>query len=138
MDWITDRIAIGNIEDAMDADGLQAAGITAVLGLNGFPHAPKNSRFRWVILTLIDGPGNSIEEVRTAVLTLRDLCRSEKVMVHCAEGLSRSAFVVACYLSEQHSTSLDAAVAKIQQGRPRVQIDAALLGMLDEHGRLSV
>ncbi len=35
MDWITDRIAIGIIDDAMETDALRVAGITGVLYLNG-------------------------------------------------------------------------------------------------------
>lgn len=35
MDWITDRIAIGNYLDAQDRTLLQAEGVRAVLSLDG-------------------------------------------------------------------------------------------------------
>ena len=130
MDWITDRIAIGNIEDAMNTAALRAAGVTGVLCLNGFPHTPRMHGFAWKNVTLIDGPGNSLDDLHAAVSGLEELCRSHKVMVHCAEGLSRSAFVVACYLSKEQAITLEAAVAHVQLGRRRAYIDRGLLALV--------
>lgn len=131
MDWITDSIAIGNIEDAMDTDGLRAAGITGVLCLNGFPQTPGRPGFAWLNVTLIDGPGNSIDDLRAAVRGLEELNRAHRVMVHCAEGVSRSALVVACYLAEQQAITLEAAIVQVQRERPRAQIDRALLALVE-------
>ena len=133
MDWITDRVAIGAIEDAMDAEGLRAAGVTGVLCLNGFPHSPRWQGFAWVNVTLIDGPGNSIEAFRTAVQSLEMLAAEHRVLVHCAEGLSRSALVVACYLADLHGIALEEAVAHVKRYRTRAEIDRALLALVDGH-----
>lgn len=133
MDWITDCVAIGNIEDAMDAEGLRAAGVTAVLCLNGFPHSPRSQGFVWMNVTLIDGPGNSIDEIRVAVRSLEELVASHRVLVHCAEGLSRSALVVACYLADLHAIPLEEAVAHVRRYRTRVEIDRALLALVEGH-----
>lgn len=131
LDWITDRIAIGNIEDAMDTDGLRAAGISGVLCLNGFPHEPKRKGFAWLNVNLIDGPGNSIDDLRAALRGLGELCRAHKVMVHCMEGLSRSAFVVACYLAQELSIPIDTAIEEVTRRRNRAQIDKGLLMLLE-------
>ena len=131
MDWITDRIAIGDIEDAMDAARLRAAGVTGVLTLNGFPQAPRGPGLAWVNATLIDGPGNSLADVRAAVRSLRDLARAHRVLVHRAEGLSRSALVVACYLAEQRAIPLEDAVTYVQRFRVRADIDRALLALVE-------
>ena len=133
MDWITDRVAIGNIEDAMDAEALRTAGVTGVLCLNGFPHSPRAQGFAWINVTLIDGPGNSIEEIRAAVQSLEELVASHRVLVHCAEGLSRSALVVACYLADLHAIPLDEAVAHVQRYRTRAEIDRALMALVEGH-----
>lgn len=133
MDWITDRVAIGAIEDAMDADAMRAEGVTGVLCLNGFPHSPRSQGFAWVNVTLIDGPGNSIDEIRAAVRSLEDLAADHRVMVHCAEGLSRSALVVACYLADLHAIPLEEAVAHVKRYRTRAEIDAALLALVEGH-----
>ena len=133
MDWITDRVAIGAIEDAMDADAMRAEGVTGVLCLNGFPHSPRSQGFAWMNVTLIDGPGNSIDEIRAAVRSLEDLAADHRVMVHCAEGLSRSALVVACYLADLHAIPLEEAVAHVKRHRTRAEIDAALLALVEGH-----
>lgn len=134
MDWITDEIAIGNIEDAMNRHGLREAGIRSVLCLNGFPTL-RGEDFEWAGVPLIDGPGNSIDEVFTAVRRLHELVESPRVMVHCAEGLSRSALVVSCFLSERHGLSFDEAVGHVTLRRPRAQIDQALLDLIAPHWR---
>lgn len=133
MDWITERVAIGAIEDAMDAEGLRAAGVTGVLCLNGFPHSPRSQGFAWVNVTLIDGPGNSIDEIRAAVRSLELLAAEHRVLVHCAEGLSRSALVVACYLADLHAMPLEEAVTHVKRYRTRAEIDRALLALVDGH-----
>ena len=133
MDWITDRVAIGAIEDAMDAEAMRAQGVTGVLCLNGFPHSPRSQGFAWVNVTLIDGPGNSIDEIRRAVESLETLAVEHRVMVHCAEGLSRSALVVACYLADLHAIPLEEAVAHVKRYRTRAEIDAALLALVEGH-----
>ena len=131
MDWITERIAIGSIDDAMDTDALRLSGITGVLCLNGFPHIPKHRGFEWLNVTLVDGPGNSLTEVRAAVDGLATLNHSHTVLVHCAEGLSRSAFIVACYLAEEWAVSFDEAAAHVKAHRERSHIDAGLLALLE-------
>ncbi len=133
MDWVTARVAIGAIEDAMDPSGLRAAGVTAILCLNGFPHAPRFQGFEWVNITLIDGPGNSLDEIRAAVQSLETLAVDHRVLVHCAEGLSRSALVVACYLTDLHTIPLTEAVSHVKRYRTRAHIDSALLALVEGH-----
>lgn len=133
MDWITERVAIGAIEDAMDAAGLREAGVTGVLCLNGFPQTPRFQGFAWVNVTLIDGPGNSIDEIRAAVDSLEALVAEHRVLVHCAEGLSRSALIVACYLADLHAMPLEEAVDHVKRYRTRAQIDRALMALVDGH-----
>ena len=130
MDWITDTIAIGNIEDAMNTAALDEAGITAILCLNGFPQQPALGTRRWVGVTLIDGEGNSPEEFESAVDALRQLTAEHRVLVHCMEGRSRSVLVVSCYLSQERSIPLDAAIEEVTLRRDRAQVDFGLLRSL--------
>ena len=148
MDWITDDIAIGNIEDAMNVASLRASGITAVLCLNGFPQEAKRHGLAWVGITLIDGPGNSMDDFKAAVAALHELSQTHKVMVHCMEGLSRSALVVSCFLAAERSIPLDEAIVEVTRRRERAQIDHGLRSLVasgwphteptdvpEEHGR---
>lgn len=130
MDWITETIAIGNIEDAMNTPELDAAGITAILCLNGFPQQRATEERMWVGVRLIDGAGNSPELFESAVHTLAELSQSHRVLVHCMEGLSRSVFVVSCYLAQERSIPLDAAIAEVKLRRERAQVDPGLRGLV--------
>ncbi len=56
-----------------------------------------------------------------------------RVLVHCAEGLSRSALVVACYLADLHGIALEEAVAHVKRYRTRAEIDRALLALVEGH-----
>jgi len=132
VDWITDDIAIGNIEDAMNVAALREAEITAVLCLNGFPQEAKRHGFAWVGITLIDGPGNSMDDFKAAVAALHELTAAHKVMVHCMEGLSRSALVVGCYLAAEQSIPLDEAIAEVTRRRQRAQIDHGLRSLVPD------
>lgn len=132
VDWITDTIAIGNIEDAMDTAGLNAAGITAVLCLNGFPYGARAEGVTWMGVTLTDGAGNSMEQLEAAVGALQHLSNSHNVLVHCMEGLSRSVLIVACHLAQERSISLDAAIEEVRRSRKRAQVDHGLRSLLKD------
>jgi atypical dual specificity phosphatase len=131
VDWITDKIAIGNIEDAMDISALREAGISGILCLNGFPNRPDQQGVTWVGAPIIDGPGNDLRDIQAAVAHLDRLCHEHRVLVHCAEGLSRSAFIVACYLSAKHNMSLATAISKVEEKRRRACIDKGLLALIE-------
>jgi histidinol-phosphate aminotransferase len=118
MDWITEHLAIGNIDDALSLETLRAAGITAVLGLNDFPTFLAGSGFEWRRVRLIDGPGNSSSEIMDALEALDGfLTAGHRVLVHCTEGVSRAPFVTACYLARQNGWEIEAALEYISQHR---------------------
>src|SRR5436309_3320996 len=77
------------------------------------------------------GPVNAIADIYEAVARLEELCRSHKVMVHCAEGLSRSAFIVACYLAGDRQISVEAAVELVKRKRRNARIDKGLLALIE-------
>ncbi|MBI2865352.1 MAG: dual specificity protein phosphatase family protein [Chloroflexi bacterium] len=89
----------------------------------------KFSGLAWQQVDLIDGEGNSPEDIRRAVDYLEALARTHKVLVHCAEGVSRSPFIVACYLARAERKKISVAIAEVAEKRPRTRIDAGLLKM---------
>lgn len=139
MDWITERIAIGNIEDVLDYEGLSERGVTGILCLNGFPGFVAHlGLFDWRLVELIDGPGNPPELLRDALANLRELAEShERTLVHCAEGVSRSPFVVACYLAERNGHDLAAAIELVEQKRSDTIVSSQLLPLWEEYQKLS-
>lgn len=132
MDWITETIAIGNIEDAMDASALKDAGVSAVLCLNGFPQSLRFQGFEWVHAPLIDGQGNAVSDLERALDHLRELAAGHRVLVHCAEGVSRSPFVVACHLAQVQKVSFSVAIELVRVRRPVAMVDRGLLALLAE------
>ncbi len=135
MDWVNEQIAIGNIEDILDYETLKKQGIDGILCLNGFPGFIAHlGLFDWRVVTMIDGPGNAPELLRDALVNLRELAETCKgVIVHCAEGVSRSPFVVACYLAEQNSYTLEEAIQLVGQKRKDTIVSSQLLPLWEEY-----
>lgn len=102
MNKITDQIWIGSSLDARNGEALKGAGIRNILNVaedlpaqlgwkDGFTHYH---------VGLCDGP-NDPELYTAALAVLRAITKSDssqRVLVHCHEGRSRSVFVVAAHL----------------------------------------
>ena len=121
MDWITDSIAIGNREEAQDADLLRVHSIRSILGLIKLLEPVDASRLgveRIAVFPLADGPGNDMRIVQRAVDMLGELVReTPPVLVHCQAGRSRSAIVVAGYLMKSLRIEADEALVKVAAKR---------------------
>ncbi len=112
MDWIEPGLAIGNLDDAMAPLALRDAGIRSVLTLSQFPSYPRPG-LEWRFLPLKDGAGNSSREFGDAIEHLADLhTRHPGVLVHCAEGKSRSVVIVALYLARIREWAPERALAQ--------------------------
>lgn len=117
MDWIEPGLAIGNLDDAMAPLTLRKVGIRSVLTLNQFPSYPRPG-LEWRFLPLKDGAGNSTREFGEAIEHLADLHRRHPgVLVHCAEGKSRSVVIVALYLARIREWAPERALAHVSERR---------------------
>jgi protein-tyrosine phosphatase len=130
MRWVTDTLAVGNIENAMDVETLRAAGVTAVLGLNRFPSLRHVADLDWRRVELIDGHGNASDHVMLAIQVLEELLGRHRVLLHCDAGRSRSPFIAACYLARRLSCGFCEAIAIVQARLHDASIDAGLLAIL--------
>jgi atypical dual specificity phosphatase len=118
MDWIEHDLAIGNLDDAIAYDRLREAGIESVLTLNEFPSRPRPG-FEWRCEPLRDGPGNTPKRFAEALANLATLHASHpRVLVHCAEGKSRSVVIVALHLARLHGWTPEEALAHVSAHRP--------------------
>jgi dual specificity phosphatase 12 len=127
LDWITRDIAIGNIDDAIRIDRLHTAGIRSILCLNGWPNSATNSHgLAWRCVELIDGDGNDVSRLKEAIWQLHELVSNGAVLVHCMEGVSRSALVVASYLAETTARPFEACLEEVAQLRRRVFLQPGL------------
>jgi dual specificity phosphatase 12 len=130
LDWITREIAIGNIDDAIKVDRLHGAGIRGILCLNGWPNNATNSHgLAWRCVELIDGDGNDVSRLKEAIWHLHELVANGAVLVHCMEGVSRSALVVASYLAETTRRPFEACLEDVARLRKRVFLQPGLFDL---------
>jgi protein-tyrosine phosphatase len=99
IDFVTEKIAIGNRVDAQNRILLEKHGIRSVLTLDGYMGSSYAEEFALddhATFSLIDGDGNNPSILQRAVETLIDMAtQSAPVLVHCRAGRSRSPVVVA-------------------------------------------
>jgi len=133
MDSITERIWIGNSDEAKDRESLQLAGIRSTLCLDGCMRrvaAEEVGIDRAEVVELIAGSGNRPEVFLRAVCLLRDLtAKHPPVLVHCHAGRSRSAAVVCKFFMREEGNTLVEAMRRITLKR-KVAIAAGLQDLL--------
>ena len=118
MDWIDEGLAIGNLDDALAHDQLREAGIRSVLTLNEFPTRPRPG-FEWICEPMRDGPGNSADRFGRALDALATLHANHPgVLVHCAEGKSRSVVIVTLHLARVQGWAPEDAMQHVCTRRP--------------------
>lgn len=128
MDWITRNIAIGNCDDAIRLDALRSAGVQSILSLTGWPNSATNRHgLIWRCVELIDGDGNPVSRLEEAICQLHELLEQGAVLVHCMEGISRSALVVASYLSDREARPFDECLQEVAHLRKRVFLQPGLI-----------
>lgn len=116
MNFITDRLAVGNSRDGRNEKGLQLVGITCVLNVAIDLEQPL---YDWTVgkkVGLICGPGNPYERFKDAADTLIECLKvHNKVMVFCHSGQDRSPTVVAAALAIQENLSFASALKKVRK-----------------------
>ena len=129
MDFILSRLALGNVRDAQDDPP-----VDAILNLSEF-HYPSDRVYR----NLYFPDGIYIQPlllIGECTEFIRDQLRQgRRVLVHCAEGISRSCVIGSAYLYEC-GMSLDEAVALIRSKRPIVNPAPSLLQALRDYYRI--
>lgn len=121
--YITDEVAIGNSQDAINADNKQFDAVLCVAIdfdiMDGFKWRHK--------VGLLDGPGNDPLTFASAVILLHSLVRrGKRVLVHCHEGKSRSVMVVSAWICARGLGSLDEVLEVVMKLRSVDQYRPAL------------
>lgn len=114
MDWITDKIAIGNYLDAQEAVGK----VEAILCLKEDCCNEDNPEVDVLALPLIDGAGNDPRLFDDAVNFIHEVVTSgDRILVHCHAGRSRSVCIVARYLMVTNNLTRHQALQQIEHKR---------------------
>lgn len=132
-DQIRPRLFVGTMADAAYWPLLQQLRITHVVNVAVEAQScepPYESHgVSYLLLPLVDSPEqaqllnkNRFEVLKRATKFIRSALRSNarhgSCLVHCVQGLSRSAAVVAAYLMEYEGMSVDRAVAEVRAKHP--------------------
>jgi len=108
MDWITDNIAIGNLQDAKPG----CAEVDAILCLMKDCICKSREDIDTFCVPLNDGPGNTPKSIEEALDIISGLVSSgDKILVHCRAGRSRSVCIVAAYFVRHHNMTVQDALA---------------------------
>lgn len=128
MDWVTQHIALSEYPSSK-TDLRQFNGI-----VNLDRYTPYKTDVRLEHMPLIDGPGNEPDSVADVLECMDSLLDDgNRILVHCAAGVSRSPFVIALYISWRHRMSFDDAIDMVAARRSRdLNIDPGLLAISDK------
>lgn len=118
---IAGALFISSYQVAGDEDALNACGITHIVNTaadvcdNCFP-----DKFQYLTYYLKDANSEDITVLlyRTLEWMHEAMHNGGRVLVHCREGVSRSATIVIAYLMWRYSLSFEAAHERIRQNRP--------------------
>jgi protein-tyrosine phosphatase len=111
LDWITNEIALGDIDDSRDPEGVDAV-------LNVAAEVPILHNLPCLHLKIEDSWSISRRDLSRAMKFLTDrTVAGQKVLVHCNSGISRSPAIVAAFLCSTIGISGRDALKIIQQKR---------------------
>jgi atypical dual specificity phosphatase len=135
LDFILDRLAIGDLSDAKDEMILKSSGITAILNVaKEASFEPNLNSFDYYKVNIDDGQAMDFSHLTDAVDFIHSRIRNGRVLVHCLMGISRSSTIVLCYLHEC-GFSLREALNLIKRKRPDAQPHIALYNSVQEYYR---
>lgn len=97
MTKIWDRLYLGQYKDASGLISANPYDITAVLDFTGFDYAVPKGVER-ISIPFKDGKEVSPEKVRHIIMTIHNMIRDHRLLIHCAAGISRSPGMTAAYL----------------------------------------
>ena len=112
MDYILDRLAVGDIQDAINPP----KEITALLNCTE-EHDTSREGLAYCKLPLIDFQPIDPQFIPKAVSWLKEVIADHTVLVHCNAGIGRSPSIVVCYLYEI-GFGLEEAVRLVKRKRP--------------------
>ena len=106
MDKISEKVYLGNMLSALDEDNLIQNNIKSVLSCNGcFDLKYKDTSIKQKIYDINDGDNTNIIKYFKEAIKFMD--ESDKVLVHCLGGISRSATLVIAYFMWKNKMSFE-------------------------------
>ncbi len=122
---IENFLYLGSSQTSKNLDGLHSLNITHIVNLAGKCHYP--SEFTYGIFHIEDGLSKTkFEKNLPLILQFIDQARQEKssnrVLIHCRGGISRTPFIAIIYLIHSMNMSLIDAYNLVKKHRPQIHI----------------
>lgn len=131
IDQITDKVFLGNEDGQRDKENLKKLGITHILvvgnGLKIFH--PKD--FEYKNFKIADWPTMDIAQFFQEAFEFIE--KSNKVFVHCAAGISRSATIVISYFMKKNNLSFEEAEEFVKFKRPLIYPNSGFVKQLQNY-----
>lgn len=117
---ITDDIFIGN--DKYTINDLRANNICFVVNVGGSETGLEDYKFH-----LVDGY-NPLKHYNLVLKKIKEQVNKKKrILVHCREGKSRSAFIVALYLARHEKITVLSAIDEVTKKNKKTEINEEML-----------
>lgn len=137
---------LGGRGDAKDLGWLLRSGVVTIINCTpprsedpaGVPHFYERTTpaLRYHRVPLVDNASAAVgPALRAGVALLEGARHHGGVLVHCVQGVSRSAAVVGAYLIKAHGLTTDAALGALRSARPQARPNPAFVAALREYER---
>eukprot|EP00775_Hariotina_reticulata_P009813 gene9813-9971_t len=135
---IRNHLYIGSKETERCLTALQAVGITHILQAGGELRPTFPDNFVYKHLSVGDEDDEDlVAEFKDAFEFIEEGRKQGAVLVHCAQGMSRSGTIAIGYLMWRERLSYETALAHVQQARPVVDPNEGFTLQLQEFERIS-
>ena len=123
---ITDKLFIGNKRIAKDIDKLKEHGITHVINcaveLEHYVEEYDNKSITWLWLPMYDCSftGNVADYIEESIKFIDETLNNNndnKILIHCAAGISRSSSITIAYLMYKHNLRYERAFSRVVSKR---------------------
>lgn len=136
VNWITDRIALGDIRTGGNIGALKSAGIdVVVIALPALPLRKMdyvNAGISFLHIPSQDHPnenlGKYFDLVYEFISAFDDAGR--KILVHCHAGISRSATLLTSYIMKKYNMNVHDAIAYIRKNRSIIHPNSGFVNQL--------
>lgn len=131
MDQITEKIYLGNEDAQRDKEKLKKLGITHILVVGSGLEIFHPTEFEYKQFEVNDFPSENISKYFQEAFDFIE--KSEKVFVHCAAGVSRSATIVISYIMKKRKLDHESALAFVVSKRPVIYPNSGFIKQLSEY-----
>ncbi|EPQ54914.1 phosphotyrosine protein phosphatase II [Gloeophyllum trabeum ATCC 11539] len=131
----TGALYLGSLAASIDKELLRTHRISYLVQVLDAPWLPSPfDGIRCHRIDILDLPGADLKSHLAEACDVIDgaIARGENVLVHCQQGVSRSAAIVIAYLISRHNMSFDAAHELVRKKRPCIKPNAGFVSCLRE------